>query len=121
MIRGMINEQKHHDIADTDIVERGLELGATLDEVEADAGWPEGYVRRELAGKVANLDLASFGQEFRNWLGHTPEGYAFTLMDMAEYYKIYQQEGLPPFDEWIKKMTDGKTAEEYFSPLRKKH
>jgi hypothetical protein len=68
----------------------------------------------------SKLNMAAFGLLFRNWLGTTPEGFNFDMKDLINYYAIYKKDGLPPFNEWINKMADGKTAEEFFAPLRPK-
>ena len=47
-IRTMVKDQKHYDISDSDIMENGLQLGASPEEIDEAAGWTSGYTRSSL-------------------------------------------------------------------------
>lgn len=84
-----------------DLINKALHAHGFQRKFEKEAIYPS---PESLPTQAKVLTVWEFGNELRKWLGHTPEGYALTALDVAEYYELYHQAvklntGLT-FDEW---------------------
>ena len=52
---------------------------------------------------MAEITLVEFGNKLRAHLGDSHEGRELTVMDVADFYKLFKESRLT-FEAWIKKM-----------------
>ena len=57
--------------------------------------------------KEEKLSLVEFGQKLREVLGNTQEGRELTVIDVADFYKLFCASSLS-FNEWLKKEQSNK-------------
>jgi len=56
--------------------------------------------------KTKQLTLVEFGKKLRAFLGDTHEGRELTVIDAADFYKLFKASGLS-FEAWVKSVQSG--------------
>ena len=54
------------------------------------------------------LSLVEFGRKLRGFLGDTQQGRELTVMDVADFYKLYEESG-KTFEKWLEEWLEEMT------------